>query len=107
MDDHAVEQPRRLDPTRGVPNDYLHWSHASDFSILTPRLDAGQSSIEGDATIHCLALNRVGLVEARTKQLNILRAQRVRIIDSLEATRGLPEAAQALGRGLKADPEAG
>ncbi|MGY0791982.1 hypothetical protein ACW7BJ_21650 [Azospirillum argentinense] len=93
-EDHAIEQPRLLDPTRCEPNDYLRWSHASDFSIITPKSDAGQPSIEGEETIRCLALNRVGLVEARTKQLNILRAQRVRIMDSLEAARGLPEAAQ-------------
>ncbi|MBX5165310.1 MULTISPECIES: hypothetical protein [unclassified Rhizobium] len=93
-DDHTIEQPRLLDPTRCEPNNYLRWSHASDFSIITPRSVAGQPSIEGDETIRCLALNRVGLVEARTKQLNILRGQRVRIMDSLEATLELPEAAQ-------------
>jgi hypothetical protein len=90
-EDHLVEQPRLLDPTRCEPDDYLGWSHASDFSIVTPRSDGGQLSPEGDATIHCLALNRVGLVEARTKQLNILRAQRVRIMKCLEETRNGPE----------------
>jgi hypothetical protein len=90
-EDHFVEEPRLLDPTRCEPDDYLRWSHASHFSIVTPRTDVGQVSPEGDATIHCLALNRVGLVEARTKQLNILRAQRVRIRERLEKTRELPE----------------
>jgi uncharacterized protein (TIGR02646 family) len=99
-DDHVVEQPRLIDPTRCEPNDHLRWSHASDFSILTPRNDVGQPSVEGDETIRCLALNRVGLVEARTKQLNILRAQRVRIMETLEASRALPEEVQALAMQL-------
>lgn len=99
-EDHLMEQPRLLDPTRCEPSDYLRWSHASDYSILTPRNEHGYPSIEGDETILCLALNRVGLVEARTKQLNILRAQRVRVMESLEASRALPEAAQALAMQL-------
>lgn len=95
-EDHFAERPRLLDPTRCEPDDYLRWSHASDFSIVTPRTDAGQVSPEGHETIHCLALNRVGLVEARTKQLNILRAQRVRIRETLGATRNLSEEQQRL-----------
>jgi uncharacterized protein (TIGR02646 family) len=95
-EDHFVEAPRLLDPTRCQPDDYLRWSYASDFSIVTPRAYAGQVSPEGHETIRCLALNRAGLVEARTKQLNILRAQRVRIKNALDATRNLPEEQQGL-----------
>lgn len=95
-DDHAAEEPRLLDPTRCDPGDYLRWSHASDFSIVVPRADAGGPSVEGEETIRCLALNRAGLVEARTKQLNILRAQRVRIMERLEQSRTLPEAAREI-----------
>lgn len=94
-EDHATEQPHLIDPTRSDPNDHLRWSHASDFSILAPRSNSGPPSIEGTETIRCLALNRVGLVEARTKQLNILRGQRVRILESLEAARAIPDTAQA------------
>lgn len=93
-EDHAAEQPRLINPTRSDPNDYLRWSHVSDFSILAPRSEAGQPAIEGTETIRCLALNRVGLVEARTKQLNILRTQRIRILERLEEARALPETAQ-------------
>lgn len=94
LEDHAAEQPRLLDPTRCEPGDHLRWSHASDFSILVPRVDNGVPSVEGEETIQSLALNRSGLVEARTKQLNILRAQRVRIMESLETSRTLPEPAR-------------
>lgn len=97
---HDVEQPRLLDPTRCEPSEHLRWSHASDFSVLTPRIDSGQPSIEGEETIRCLALNRVGLVEARTKQLNILRAQRVRIMEKLEQSRALPKGLQTLAMQL-------
>lgn len=90
-EDHAIEQPWLLDPTRCEPGNHLRWSHASDFSILVPHADTGVPSVEGEETIRCLALNRSGLVEARTKQLNILRAQRVRIMEGLEKSRTLPE----------------
>lgn len=93
-EDHANEQPRLLDPTRCEPGDHLGWSHASDFSIVVPAVDDGAASVEGEETIRCLALNRSGLVEARTKHLNILRAQRVLIKERLEASRTLPEAAR-------------
>jgi hypothetical protein len=82
---HADEKPHLIDPTRSDPGRYLRWSHTSDYSILVPQTIAGQDAVEGVETIRCLALNRVGLVAARTKELNILRAQRTRILEDLEA----------------------
>ena len=99
-EDHDTEKPHLIDPTRCDPDDHLRWRHASAYSIVTPSPGEEWPSVEGSATIHCLALNRAGLVEARTKQLNILRAQRTRIIETLEAARALPEAMQAIATGL-------
>jgi uncharacterized protein (TIGR02646 family) len=96
LEDHEVEQPWLLDPTRCKPENHLRWSHASDFSVLVPRENDNVASVEGQETIRCLALNRSGLVEARTKQLNILRAQRVRILERLEKSSVLPEESRAL-----------
>lgn len=93
-EDHEAEQPLLIDPCRSDPDRYLRWSHASDFSILVPRELDGQPSIQGEETIRCLALNRSGLVEARTTQLNILRTQRTRILADLEDTLTKPEAEQ-------------
>ena len=86
LDDHDAEQPHLIDPTRSEPTLYLRWSHASHYSVLVPATVAGGPSIEGSETIRCLALNRSGLVEARTKQLSILRGQRTRILEDLEAS---------------------
>lgn len=84
-DDHIAELPRILDPTRSDPVPELRWRHDAAYSVLEPAEKAGAPSPEGEATIHCLALNRVDLVESRTQVLNRLRAQRIRIMTDLEA----------------------
>jgi uncharacterized protein (TIGR02646 family) len=95
-EDHEREQPHLIDPTRTKPDAHLTWNHHTDYSIVTPRSEGGQPSIEGAETIRCLALNRVGLVEGRTAALDILKGQRKRIRDSLNETVGMSAREQAL-----------
>jgi hypothetical protein len=82
--DHDSEIPLLLDPTRGDPKTALEWRHASDYSVVVPVTAGGVPCIIGKETINCVGLNRLGLVEARTKQLNVLKVQRIKILHDLE-----------------------
>lgn len=84
VDDHFAEQPHIIDPTRMDPEPELLWRHDAAFSVLEPERKAGVPSIVGEATIRCLALNRVDLVESRTQILNRLKTQKLQIFTDLE-----------------------
>lgn len=82
--DHHAEQPYILDPTRDNPQDALSWSHGHDYSVLVPAEAEGVPSLSGRETIDCLALNRLGLVVARTQELNTLKTQWISIKRDLQ-----------------------
>ncbi|WP_288338654.1 hypothetical protein [uncultured Sphingomonas sp.] len=83
-DDHEVEQPYIIDPTRTDPGPELSWRNDAAFSVLEPSVGVAGPSVRGEETIRCLALNRVELVQARTAILTLLRSYRTRILDDLE-----------------------
>ncbi len=64
------EHPTLLDPTTDHPPFFLRWSKTGDFSILLPALEDEE---RGLATIAVFALNRVRLVQSRTRMLTELR----------------------------------
>lgn len=84
IDDHAIEQPHLMDPTRTDPEPHLRWRHDGLLSVVEAADGPGGPSILGAETIKCVALNRLDLAENRTQILDRLRTQRIQIIDALE-----------------------
>lgn len=84
VDDHDVEQPHLMDPTRTDPEPHLSWRHDALLSVVEAANGPDGPSIVGAETIRCVALNRLDLAENRTQILDRLRTQRIQIIDSLE-----------------------
>ena len=82
--DHSFEGPLLIDPTRTDPEPELSWRSDCVFSVVEPADKPTGPSAMGAATIKCVALNRVDLVENRTQVLERLRTQRIQIMDSLE-----------------------
>jgi uncharacterized protein (TIGR02646 family) len=83
-DDHEVEQPHLMDPTRTDPEPHLRWRHDGLLSVVEAADGPGGPSLLGMETIRCVALNRLDLAENRTQILDRLRTQRVQIFDALE-----------------------
>jgi hypothetical protein len=83
-DDHHAEQPHLIDPTRTDPAQELLWRHEADYSVVDPATTAAGPSVAGRATIHCVALNRIDLVQSRTRILNRLKTHRTLIMTDLE-----------------------
>ncbi|MER9137869.1 hypothetical protein NKI20_16465 [Mesorhizobium sp. M0830] len=90
--DHFAEGPLLIDPTRTDPEPELKWRSDCVFSVAEPADTAVGPSAIGAATIKCVALNRIDLVENRTQILERLRTQRIQIMDALEkkANKGVP-----------------
>jgi hypothetical protein len=95
-EDHFAEDPHLIDPTRTDPEPLLNWRHDSAYSVVEAANSEGGQSVLGDATINCVALNRIDLVVKRTEILERLRVQRIKILEDLES--------DALGAG---DPAVG
>lgn len=84
-EDHFVEQPYLIDPTRMDPTPELAWRHHAEYSVVEPANFAGGPSIFGSETIRCVALNRLDLVQGRTTILNRLKVSRTKIMEDLES----------------------
>jgi len=82
--DHESELPRLIDPTRTNPEPELRWRNDVALSVVEPSEQGGINSPLGEATIHCVALNRSDLVLNRTQILERLKAQRISIFEDLE-----------------------
>lgn len=82
--DHFAEGPLLIDPTRTDPEPELKWRSDCVFSVVEPTTTAAGPSAMGAATIKCVALNRVDLVENRTQVLERLRMQRIQIMKEIE-----------------------
>lgn len=78
-----AEDPLVIDPTRRDPAQHLQWDAQGDFSVVVPQAADGSESAHGRETIRVFALNRVSLVQSRTRVLNELRFHRTRIIEDL------------------------
>ncbi|WP_429072694.1 hypothetical protein [Aeromonas veronii] len=62
-DDHSLEDPLLIDPTRVDPGDHLEWKIVADHALVIPASQYGQTSID------LFGLNRSKLVEARQELL--------------------------------------
>jgi uncharacterized protein (TIGR02646 family) len=90
-DDHDAEDPALIDPTRRDPSVHLMWMEKLGWSLVGPRQQGGGLDPYGRHTYRVFALNRQGLVEARTVRLLEIRAQVVFIEKTLSKAIKLPE----------------
>lgn len=77
------ERHHLLDPTVDDPADYLKWSK-SLYSIVLANTDDEWVKVRALSTISVFALNRLKLVQSRTRVLNLLRYQAERTLMELE-----------------------
>ena len=75
-DDITAEDPLLIDPTRSDPAQHLAWPVDNSLSVVVAVDRGGLPDQYGDASIKCYALNRHGLVEARTAVLGRLKLDR-------------------------------
>lgn len=70
----GAEQPLLLDPTRDDPEDHLHFhiNHAAPLGMVLPGRRSGVQSDRGSMSIQVYGLNRLGLVQDRTRLLRRL-----------------------------------
>jgi uncharacterized protein (TIGR02646 family) len=88
VDDHGIEQPLLMDPTRTDPEPHLRWRHDGLLSVVEAADGPGGPSVLGAETINCVALNRLDLAENRTQILDRIRTQRIQIMEALEKDAG-------------------
>lgn len=74
-DDHALEDPLLIDPTRQDPADHLAWTTVGGSSVVVAKWQGGRARLDpyAETTIQTLGLNRQSLVEDRTELMNDLR----------------------------------
>ncbi|MBB5411041.1 uncharacterized protein (TIGR02646 family) [Paraburkholderia sp. HC6.4b] len=82
-DDCTLEAPLLIDPTSVDPSTHLTWSFDQNLSVAVPVVGEGHEDPVGIATIYTFALNRQGLVEARTEVLTALQTKMVTIRKTL------------------------
>ncbi|MFD9899690.1 hypothetical protein ACFWXH_07240 [Mesorhizobium sp. NPDC059054] len=89
------EQPLLIDPTRTNPDGYILWpvEGATSVAVSSIAVD-GSESPEGKASIHVYGLNRMGLIQERTKLLLELRVREERLRKLLNVA----EQAEAAGQ---------
>lgn len=90
--DHAAEGPLLIDPTRTDPEPKLQWRFDCELSVVEPAAGLAGVSAEGEATIACVALNRMDLVQSRTGTLNWLKLQKIRILKEMDELGPAPSA---------------
>lgn len=83
-DDLAQEKPHLIDPTLDDPDQYFRWVKPQGLSIVLANTTDQWTQTRALATIQIFALNRIKLVQSRTKILNELRYQAETILEELE-----------------------
>lgn len=81
----AAEEPLLLDPTRDDPAQHLayHFGGGEPLALILPVVGADGPSAKGLASIHVYGLNRLGLVQDRTRVLRKLQFL-AHLIDALD-----------------------
>jgi uncharacterized protein (TIGR02646 family) len=101
-DQLAKEKPDLIDPTVDDPAPYLRWSKAGHHSVVLAQPQDPTETRRALSTISVFALNRVRLVQSRTRILNELRYQAAEIIEELKKEKaGGGVANEHLDRALK------
>lgn len=72
---YDAEEALLLDPTRDDPGEHLHFhvDHNLPISLVLPGRGEGHNSDRGAVSIHTYGLNRLGLVQERTRLLRHLQ----------------------------------
>lgn len=78
------ERPYLIDPTVEDPEVYLLWSQTGPYSVVLANSRDQWSTQRALTTISVFALNRMHLVQTRSKILNQLRFQAEKVIEDLE-----------------------
>ncbi|WPN23947.1 HNH endonuclease family protein [Pseudomonas marginalis] len=78
------ERPYLIDPTEEDPEVFLLWSHTGPYSVVLANPGDQWSTQRALTTISVFALNRMHLVQTRSKILNHLRFQAEQVIEDLE-----------------------
>lgn len=96
-----VELPHLIDPTVDNPENFLMWSQAGPYSVVLAKPVDHWSMTRALASISVFALNRLRLVQSRTKILTELRYQAVRTFEELEEDMIEGGSPQLIERALK------
>lgn len=95
------EKAHLLDPTNDDPTEYLKWTQSGAYSVVLPNLNDHWSMTRARSTISVFALNRLRLVQSRTKILNHLRYQAERTLQELEEDMQAGASPRQVARALK------
>ncbi len=88
-EDSLQEEPLLLHPCEEDPAQHLEFVEAEGQVVVRPLVIGGKPSPKGDASIKVLGLNRLGLVEERTKlalQIRIMLVEFKELVTELEQT---------------------
>lgn len=99
--DLAAEQALLLDPCADQPQKFLQWSRTGEYSVVLPASSTDAYRKRALSTIEVFALNRLNLVQSRTRLLNELRFQRASILQDLEDDLADGGAPRHVGRALR------
>jgi hypothetical protein len=97
----ANERAHLLDPTHDNPAEYLLWSQSGTYSVVLANPNDHWSRKRAISTISVFALNRLRLVQSRTKTLNQLRYQAERTLQELEEDMAAGASPRLVERALK------
>lgn len=97
----SVEQPHLINPTVDDPAPILQWAQSGVYSVVLANSGDQWSTTRALATISVFALNRVKLVQSRTKVLNLLRFQAERTLQELEEDVAAGGSPRLLARALE------
>jgi len=82
--DLTPERPYLLNPTEENPEPFFRWSTNGTYSVVLAKQTDQWLSARAITTISIYALNRLKLVQSRTRILTELRFQKAQIIEELE-----------------------
>lgn len=93
------EKPLLIDPTRDNPVNHLRWPTDPNVqvSVVLPTDQNGKQDPRGVWSIGVYGLNRLGLVQERTRLLNKMRVERSKIFRFLEMAKTTTDAQTARG----------
>lgn len=97
----STERPHLIDPTVDDPEPFFRWSHEGPYSVVLANTDDLWSGTRALASISTFALNRLRLVQSRTKILRELRYQASRTIEELEEDMAAGGSPRSVARALK------
>lgn len=97
----TTERPHLIDPTAEDPEPFFKWSDLGPYSVVLANTDEPWVGTRALASISVFALNRLKLVQSRTRILNELRYQASRTIEELEEDMVLGGSPKSVERALK------